>query len=151
MSTNRLNQTVEFVSAGIPDSDKVVDAGSANYVQISEQFGRGAGEGVLVLTCQSLVFVSDRSAQPLVIPGCLIESEQIKWIVIPKMSQLDLVVNGRLVSFYLGKQFAKVIKEALPQVRLFSGMVSAAADLEECQETHTELVEGCLSCERKSA
>jgi len=92
--------------------------GEVNWVQLSEQNGRGGGEGILMLTPTRLIFRSNFGTEHFVIPVSEISQTKITRIVIPRFVELHLVGtgpsgNGQHFSFYCTKRVAKSILSGL--------------------------------------
>lgn len=61
----RLSQRVAHLLA---EDERVINAGSATWLEWSERLGRGSGEGVLVVTSQHVRFGFDAFADSIAIP-----------------------------------------------------------------------------------
>ncbi len=95
------------------EGEVLLTASAAINVNISEMFGRGAGDGTLGVTNQRLLHVGSRFGG-IGIELRHIRSASKKWIVIPGSTQLDIEAeqddsNKVKFSFYCGSGFCKDI------------------------------------------
>jgi len=99
------------------EGEVLLTASAAINVNVSEMFGRGAGDGTLGVTNQRLLHVGSR------VGGIGIERRHIrsatkKWIVLPGSTQLDIQAeqdgsNKVNFSFYCGTGFCKDVLKLL--------------------------------------
>ena len=92
--------------------------GEANWVQLSERYGRGAGEGLLMLTTDRLVFRSNSGVEHVGIPRQCISQSRISRIVIPRFVELHLLATHQAgqsqpFSFYCTKRLARSVHSSV--------------------------------------
>lgn len=99
------------------DNERLLSASASISVNISEAYGRGAGDGTLGLTNERLIHVGSKLGV-IEIERSDIRSVNKKWIVLPGSSQLDLIARKSgesdvTLSFYCGTGFCKDLLKAL--------------------------------------
>jgi hypothetical protein len=99
------------------ENERLLTASAAINVNISEAYGRGAGDGTLGLTNERLIHVGSRLGN-IEIERSGIRLANKKWIVLPGSSQLDLIVKKSgdsdvILSFYCGTGFCKDLLKVL--------------------------------------
>jgi hypothetical protein len=85
----------------------------AQSVRLAERRGRGGGEGVLHLTTARLVFVDDQSGPAFHIPLPLVTGVTTNRIAVPKMRALKVSYDGLTDTFWTGKRFADLMRNAI--------------------------------------
>jgi hypothetical protein len=85
----------------------------AQSVRLAEERGRGGGEGVLHLTTSRLVFVDDRTGPAFHIPLPLVTDVTTNRILVPKMRALKVSYNDLTDTFWTGKRFAEMMRNAI--------------------------------------
>ncbi len=99
------------------ENERLLTASASISVNISEDYGRGAGDGTLGLTNERVIHVGSRLGN-IAIERSDIQSASKKWIVIPGSSQLDIVAqkageSNTTMSFYCGTAFCKDLLKVL--------------------------------------
>jgi hypothetical protein len=96
--------------------ESLLTASAAIYVEASERYGRGAGDGTIAITDRRVIHRGDQSGV-LTINRHEISSVARSWIVLPGSRQVTIHCrdNGipRTHNFYCGKDFSKDIVRLL--------------------------------------
>jgi hypothetical protein len=99
-------------------NEHLLEAGEANWVQMSDEGGRGWGEGALVKTDQRLLFVASKAARSLSIPLADIEDVRTRRIAIPNFVELVVLLRPNASSstswsFYCTRSTAKEMQRSV--------------------------------------
>jgi hypothetical protein len=97
-------------------NETLLTASASINVNISEMYGRTAGDGTLGVTNQRIIHISQMGPIGIELTGIISASK--KWIVLPGSSQLDLVAKEsdgqqNTYSFYCGTGFSKDVLSIL--------------------------------------
>lgn len=92
-----------------------LNTGSGQSLQLAKMQGsaRGAGEGVLVLTTQRLIFRDDATDYGIAVPREEVQNTKASRVPIPGLRSVKISTRRGELEFYVGKVFAKEILAAL--------------------------------------
>lgn len=94
----------------LESNEIILVAGEANWVQRSETYGRGAGEGVLIMTNRALLFAIPGSEVFHRVANDSIERIWKTFIVLPNFSEIHFKVDSKAhASFYATKRTCREI------------------------------------------
>lgn len=94
------------------DEETLLTASAAIWVEVSETFGRGAGDGTLGVTDRRILHVGSKMRLFEAKRSEILDISR-KWIVLPGSSQIDIRIARRReegslsMSFYCGTGFSK--------------------------------------------
>ena len=104
----------------LDSGEEVVDAGTAQSVEIAERTGRGGGEGLLFLTDKRIIFRLDQGGGCAEVRLAHLTGVAVKWIAVPKMSRFVVAYKDNAVPFtanyYTGTNFAKQLRTAIKRL-----------------------------------